>query len=137
LSDFDKIVDAVESLSKRMDSYATRNDIDPAKVKALYDRPGTPGEKVAAAEALRRMGYDPDHMSASGSQPKSKAEPRSTGPKKYRVIVELASDMNVTFEQTVEASDEIDAEAKVRAMWKAQWKVGRFPQTRVRRTTRV
>lgn len=27
-----------------------------AKVRALYERPGTPGEKQAAAEALKRMG---------------------------------------------------------------------------------
>lgn len=30
------------------------------KVRALYERAGTPGEKAAAAEALRRMGEDLD-----------------------------------------------------------------------------
>jgi hypothetical protein len=28
----------------------------------LYERPGTPGERDAAAEALRRMGVDPDKL---------------------------------------------------------------------------
>ena len=35
------------------------HEIDPDKVKALYDRPGTPGEKQAALAALQRMGHDP------------------------------------------------------------------------------
>jgi hypothetical protein len=36
-----------------------------ARVRALYERPGTPGEKAAAAEALRRLGADPDRPSSS------------------------------------------------------------------------
>ena len=38
-----------------------------ARVRALYDRPGTAGEKQAAAAALRRLGADPDHPGPSSS----------------------------------------------------------------------
>ena len=33
--------------------------IDPAKIRAVYDRPGSEGEKAAALGALRRRGIDP------------------------------------------------------------------------------
>jgi hypothetical protein len=33
------------------------------KIRRLYERPGTPGEKQAAAEALKRLGVDPESAS--------------------------------------------------------------------------
>jgi len=119
VSRIDDIVSAVEKLSSRMDAYSARNDADPAKVKALYDRPGTPGEKAAAAAALRRMGYDPDNMSAFGSQPK----PKNIGPKRYSVEVVFTinyggSDVITKEYFTCEAIDEIDAETQARKEYK-------------------
>jgi hypothetical protein len=38
-----------------------------AKVRALYERPGTPGEKAAAAAALRRYGVDPESFETRNS----------------------------------------------------------------------
>ena len=62
------VVDAMEQLSQegrklreRVDSFIAKKDaIDPAKVRALYERAGTPGEKAAALAALKRMGFDPE-----------------------------------------------------------------------------
>jgi hypothetical protein len=36
-----------------------------AGARALYERPGTPGEKAAAEAALRRMGVDPGTFSTA------------------------------------------------------------------------
>jgi hypothetical protein len=47
-----------------------------AGARALYARPGTPGEKAAALEALRRMGIDPTTTPSPRQAP---------GPKRYSV----------------------------------------------------
>jgi len=69
MSKLDDVVDAVsqiaedcKNLSSRVDAVISkrRDAIDPEKVRALYERAGTPGEKAAARAALLRMGVDPD-----------------------------------------------------------------------------
>ena len=45
--------------------------INPRKIRAVYERPGTPGEKAAALSALRRRGIDP------ATKPEAKVKLRS------------------------------------------------------------
>ena len=40
-----------------------------AKVRALYERASTPGEKEAARQALKRLGVDPDGEQARPRRP--------------------------------------------------------------------
>lgn len=85
------------------------------KVMNLYNRPGTPGEKAAAEAALRRMGVEP---TSSVFKPVAS----SSAEKKFRVAVEYDLDgRNQGDIFYVIASDEIDAEAKARAMAKRKY----------------
>ena len=108
------------------------SEIDPDKVKALYDRPGTPGEKQAALAALKRMGHTP----------KEPTQPRSTGPKKFRVTLKYThnnKDLHFGPHET-EASDGIDAEHKIRQMAKDHWKMtvgGSAPEFKAHSTERI
>jgi hypothetical protein len=65
------------------------NEIDITKIRALFDRPGSPGEKEAARAALKRHGVDLDKLSP---KPPSKelapiygVSPEATTPGKGRV----------------------------------------------------
>lgn len=88
-------------------------------VRRLYERPGTPGEKEAARQALIRMGADPSSLgerSTQGARPSAAAR-QSSGPKRYHVFLVHEADR---FDVVVEASDEIAAEMKAREAWKRQ-----------------
>lgn len=104
---------------------------------ALYNRPGTPGEKQAAAEALRRMGIDPAKSAPPQQQapPRSSSSARPSAPQKKKYEVVLSYEWTVksgknkgkvntatTPQRVVYATDEIDAERIVREMFRA----GRF-----------
>jgi hypothetical protein len=113
-------------------------DIDPEKVWALYNRPGTPGEKSAAKEALKRMG-------AWQEPAESRTEPKRdkpTGPKRFRVTLRYEVNGKVLYfgPHEVEADDSIEAESKVRKMAKAHWAQtvgGRAPDFHASSTQRV
>ena len=95
----------INPFSGRIGFDATSEQI--AKVRALYERPGTPGEKQAAAAALRRFGVDPE------TNPRFTIQ--SSGPKIFRVNVGYHKNGSYHYEEwEVEASDELDAEAKAR-----------------------
>jgi hypothetical protein len=107
------------------------NEIDPSKIRALYDRPGTPGEKEAAGVALRRLGLHPDQQRKP-----------TLGPKKYSVMLKYTfnnKELHIGPHET-EASDEIDAEHKAREHAKDTWRMtvgGRAPEFRLHTTTRI
>lgn len=97
-------------------------DIDPERIWALYthNRPGTPGEKAAAAAALRRMGIDPEARNPSRPEPRpepprQKPQP-AAGPKRFRVTLRYEWKGRTLYwgPEEIEARDEIDAEAKLR-----------------------
>ena len=72
-----KLAEDGRRLKERVDSLIERRDaIDSAKVRALYERAGTPGEKAAALEALKRMGVDP---TTEAPPKKAKEAPGETG----------------------------------------------------------
>lgn len=119
-----------------------------AGAKALYLRPGTPGEREAAAAALRRMGIDPTTLATAGpsnSQPSQR--PSRAGPRKYEVVLQYTwtnkhgvTQTQYTPKFVTEASDEIEAEAKARADMMYTWRKtvgGRPPEFRAYSTKRV
>jgi hypothetical protein len=131
-----------------------------AGAKALYERPGTPGEKAAAEAALRRMGVDPSKFDTPRAEPpkpryeapKSKpAEPRkssySSTRKMYEVILEYTTTNKYGETKTIhtppfttEASDEVTAEAKAREHAKWTWRTvvgGKAPEFKRYSTKRV
>jgi hypothetical protein len=116
-----------------------------AKVRALYERPGTEGERQAAAAALTRYGVDPDSFtkpSSSQEQPRrQQTPPRQTGPKRYHVVLQYTWNGKELHDSAdVEATDEIDAERKVRENLKWSWSRtvgGRPPEFRHYKTTRI
>lgn len=99
---------------------------------ALYNRPGTPGEKEAAAAALRRMGVDPTTIGTqtSSSQPRPAPSRPQAQKKKYEVILSYEwitrtgknkgkVNTATTPQRIVYATDEIDAERIVREMFRS------------------
>jgi hypothetical protein len=116
-----------------------------AKVRALYERPGTEGERQAAAAALRRYGVDPDSFTkpSSSQEPprRQQTPPRRTGPKRYHVVLQYTWNGKELHDSAdVEATDEIDAESKVRENLKWSWSRtvgGRPPEFRHYKTTRI
>lgn len=95
-----------------------------AKVRALYDRPGTPGEKAAAASALRRMGIEPEIIK-SASSGFSNAKSGGSRLKQYKVTVIYSTNVgNRNEDILVDAVDEIDAERKARDLIKKKYAVG-------------
>ncbi len=110
-------------------------EIDVAKVKALYDRPGTSGEKAAAAAALHRMGHG--HYVKS-DHPFNATQAKRTGPKKYKVTMKHEKEGKTHYHGPfhVHADDEMHAESKVRESLKKNWK-GRKPEFHAHTTERV
>lgn len=117
-SKLDAICDSLTALGSRVNAYCARNDATPEqieKVRRLYERPGTPGEKAAAAAALRRFGVDP---TAEVTKSKNKS-----GSKWYRVTLQHEYNGETTYSTlNVEADDEIEAEMKARGTLKKNWK---------------
>jgi hypothetical protein len=110
------------------------DDINIESVWNLYRRPGTPGEKEAARQAIIRMtGTDPAYG-------ETRQEPRRpAGPKRYAVTLRYTHQgREMSFETGgIEASDEIDAEYKARQQFREHWRLtvgGKVPETRA--TTR-
>jgi hypothetical protein len=88
------------------------------KIMNLYNRPGTAGEKAAAEAALRRMGVDPNTFERPRSMP---LNPESTRKKRYSVTAEffingytIKGYYETWGPDEVDASDELEAEAKIR-----------------------
>jgi hypothetical protein len=114
----DALCDDMKARAPRADAEAILRDDSPlddkiARVRALYDRPGTAGEKQAAYEALRRLGVDPASIPRQPEQPR---RPAPAGPKRFRVTLKYEVNGKVMYfgPETVEASDSVDAEGKVR-----------------------
>jgi hypothetical protein len=116
-----------------------------AGAKALYLRPGTEGERQAAAAALKRMGVDLPKLEAEQAQ---RAEPSQPKPaygrvrKKYEVILQYTyrDQTMYTHPFIVEAFDDIAAEGFARLNAKANWRRaigGRAPEFRAYSTKRV
>lgn len=109
-----------------------------AKVRRLYERPGTLGEKEAARQALLRYGVSEHEVKP---QPLQNEKNRY---KYYRVVLEYTVEgKTLTWEPTnghILATDEISAEAQARKYFSQYWKQqkmgSRIPETRAR-TTRV
>jgi|HubBroStandDraft_4_1064222.scaffolds.fasta_scaffold425197_2 hypothetical protein len=116
-----------------------------AKVRALYERPGTEGERQAAAAGLRRYGVDPDSFAkpSSSQEPprRQQTPPRQTGPKRYHVVLQYTWNNKTLYDsKDVGATDEIDAERKVREHLAWSWKLtvgGKPPEFRHYKTTRI
>lgn len=119
-----------------------------AKVRRLYERPGTPGEKVAAREVLKRMGVSereidqPASVWSFGSSKPQASKPASRL-KSYEVIFQY--DLNGAHKYTGSfiihnATDQVDAEAKARVAAKKWWQTqggGKSPEFRAYRTTKI
>lgn len=122
-----------------------------AGARALYNRPGTPGEKEAAAAALRRMGIDPNTLGSSASPEPARSAPPKPRPtssqRTYRVILQYVWTNKMGVTKTMETSpfvtearDRIEAESKARADAMYSWRMtvgGRPPEFRAYSTTRV
>jgi hypothetical protein len=111
-----------------------------AGAKALYERPGTPGEKAAAEAALRRMGIDPSTLGArSATRPQSQY---SSVRVRYEVILQytLGNRTLQTPAIVTEAPDEATAERKAREQvnwfWRSKYG-GKPPDFRSYSTRRV
>ena len=87
-----------------------------AKVLNLYNRPGTPGEKQAAAEALRRMGWP-----VPGDVPKDIGNIRTAAmtPTKRHFFVDLDGPVQWSF--SVAAENEKEAIEKAMAKARKSW----------------
>jgi hypothetical protein len=120
------------------------------RVWNLWARPGTEGEKAAAAAAMRRLGVDPEQYSRTNARPASSQEPpqrqqtppHQTGPKRYDVTLQYVWNGKTmqTPTMSVEAGDEIEAEAKARQEAKNTWKLtvgGKALEFRHYKTTRI
>jgi hypothetical protein len=122
-------------------------DIDPSKVWELYRRPGTEGERLAAKEALKRMGAwteqpEPKPEPRPEPKPRPQPAPRQSGPKRYRVVLQYTWNGQTlhTPEMPIEASDEIAAEAKARQHAKETWRTtngSKPPEFKHYKTTRI
>jgi hypothetical protein len=113
-----------------------------AGAKALYERPGTPGEKAAAEAALRRMGVDPASFTQSKTAPIFSRANYSTVRKKYEVVLQYVHGDRTLYTDpfVTEASDEITAERLAREHAKWTWRNhfgGRVPEFRAYSTKRV
>jgi hypothetical protein len=136
---------AADWATPEMDDEA--QDIDPSKVWELYRRPGTEGERLAAKEALKRMGAwtePPGGKPEPRPEPKPRPQPppRQAGPKRYNVILQYTWN-GKTMQMpgmNVDASDEIDAERTAREHAKETWRTtvgGKPPEFKHFKTTRV
>jgi hypothetical protein len=112
----------------KLDSLATRI----AGARALWERPGSPGEKAAAEEALRRMGVDPYAMGdkpghASPPQDAYKAwsaakpEAQSRTVLRFYVDVFVEKDGRRVFSFNLVATGKLDAMAKAERKSKEDW----------------
>lgn len=111
-----------DALERRCDS--TREERI-AMVRNLYERPGTPGEKAAAYEALKRMGVDVDNLPPLKRDVPPPPPPPKTprGPKRFKVTLQYEWNGRTLYfgPFELEALDEIDAEMKIRKKAQAHW----------------
>lgn len=100
----DDILSRIDAMNNRMGRYAAdASAATIARVRALYERPGTPGEKQAAAEALRRLGVpvdepakDPWKGSAWEYVDKKEKPKEPEGPKLHRWEVTMKGPLTLT-----------------------------------------
>jgi predicted metal-binding transcription factor (methanogenesis marker protein 9) len=112
----DAIADAAAELSNKSRKLEERMDaIDPEKIYALWERPGTPGEKAAAASALKRIGIDPEtYKKPKQTQKQTQKQTNAKSLSVYEIVYTCKQAGGPVIRDTVEIEAYSPEEAKMK-----------------------